>query len=383
MPKPIPYGRQFIDKDDEQAVLAALNHDFLTQGPKVAEFESAFADYVDAPFAVAVSNGTAALHLANIALGSKGKKVITTPITFAASANAILYAGGEPLLVDIDPNTALIDLNQVEDVLNKESSNIAGITPVNFAGLPVNTEELRCLADKHDAFIIEDACHSPGASFIDSKEKEIKSGSGIYSDATIFSFHPVKHIACGEGGMITTANEKLYQQLMRLRSHGITKDAEYLGEHVDEAWYYQMTELGYNYRLTDIQCALGLSQLKKADQGLIRRKEIASIYDKAFENVGLKHLINPTGFSNAYHLYVIEVENRKEVYDYLRANSIYAQIHYLPVHQLSYYKSLGYDSKAFPNANHYYERCISLPMFPTLKDEEQAFVIEKVLEVAK
>lgn len=382
---PIPYGTQHITDRDIEAVSEVLKADYLTQGPKVEEFEHAFSEYIGADYSVAVSNGTAALHLGVLALGIEpGQKVITTPITFSASANCIKYAGGEVDFVDIDPDTFLMDLDLVEEKLDHaEEGEYAGIIPVDFTGLAVDTERLRAIADKHSLWILEDACHAPGGSFENSEGETVYCGDCRYADAAIFSFHPVKHIAAGEGGMITTNDEELKKRLEILRTHGITKDPELLQEN-HGGWYYEMQELGYNYRLTDIQSTLGLSQLKRAEDGLHKRRKIAQTYDKAF--AGIEEIttqkVSPDDRDNhhGYHLYVIQVDHRKELYDYLRDHEIYSQIHYIPVHILPYYKRAGWEKKDFPRAEHYYERCISLPMYPTLSEEQQQFVIEKVLE---
>lgn len=381
---PIPYGRQSITQEDIDAVIEALHHPFITQGPRVAAFEEAFAEYVGSKYAVAVANGTAALHLCALALDvNEESNVITSPITFAASANCIRYCGGTVYFADIDPATVLLDLQKVEELIaSKPKGFFQGIIPVDFAGYPVDMEAFRNLADRHGLWIIEDSCHAPGGSFIDSKNQESKCGSGQYADLAIFSFHPVKHIASGEGGMITTNDEALYQRLSTLRTHGITKKPELLQEN-HGGWYYEMHELGYNYRLTDIQSALGLSQLKKAGSGLVRRREIAKKYDQAFAGTQVHTILTANNFHHAYHLYVIRVKNRKVLYDKLRENKIYAQIHYIPVHQLPYYRQFATTPEQLPNAEAYYNECISLPMYPTLKEEEQEFVIKTVLEFAQ
>ena len=374
----IPYGRQNIDQYDIDAVVSTLKSDYLTQGPKVREFESKFAEYVGAKYAVAVNNATAGLHLSVLALGlKKGDRVITTPITFAASANCIRYAGGEVWFADIDPNTFLLDVNSVKQLIeSKPKGFFKGIIPVDFAGLPINMEEFKFLADSHDLWIIEDACHAPGAYFIDSKEDKNFCGNGNYADIGVFSFHPVKHIACGEGGMLTTNSKELYDKLILLRAHGITKQ-NMLENHGN--WYYEMQELGFNYRLTDFQSALGITQLIKNKKGVERRNEIALIYKKAFEGK-IKFQCLPPKTYNAHHLFIIEVENRKELYDFLHFKNILVQIHYIPVHTFPYYKNIGYLDADLINAEKYYSKCISLPMYPTLSKDEQIFVINKVLE---
>ena len=377
---PIPYGRQSISEADIQAVVETLTADFLTQGPKVAAFEIAFAEYVGAKYAVAVSNGTAALHLCALALNvNEHSNVITTPITFAASSNCIRYCGGKVTFADIDPDTLLIDIEKVRALLEASpKGTYQGIIPVDFTGYPVDLEAFRALADEYGLWIIEDACHAPGGSFSDSQGQQQNCGNGNFADLAIFSFHPVKHIACGEGGMITTNDLKLFERLQILRTHGITKNPDSLREN-HGGWYYEMQELGYNYRMPDILCALGLSQLKKADQGIQRRREIARRYDAAFKDTKVTTIPVPEGVGHAFHLYVIQVADRKGLYEYLREHSIYAQIHYIPVHTLPYYQDLGYAKGSLPQAEQYYENCISLPMYPTLKDEEQVFVIEKIL----
>jgi len=381
----IPYGRQQITQEDIDAVIKTLKSDFLTQGPKIKEFEDKFASYIGSKYAVAVSNGTAALHLCNMALNvSEGDKVITTPITFAASANSVIYCGGEVDFVDIDPETYTIDLDKLEEKLvNNPNGTYKGIIPVDFAGYPVDLERLRKIANKHELWIIEDACHAPGGYFIDSNGKSQNCGNGLYADLSIFSFHPVKHIATGEGGMITTNNKKLYDKLLLLRTHGITKENmkyDFPEAEKQGSWYYEMQDLGYNYRITDIQAALGNSQLKNAEKGLLRRQEIANIYRNAFENVDVKYQKQESNHFNAHHLFVIEVENRKDLYEFLREHKIFAQVHYIPVHLLNYYKQFGWKAGDFPMAEAYYKKALSLPMYPSLTDVEQDYVIEKILE---
>ena len=377
----IPYGRQNITQEDLDCVTETLKSDFLTQGPKVAEFETKFAEYVDSKYAVAVTNATAGLHLSVMALGlQKGDRVITTPITFAASANCVRYAQGEVWFADIDPDTYTLSLDCVKALIDKHPKGFfKGIIPVDFAGLPVDLEAFRKLADEHNLWIIEDACHAPGGSFADTKNTPQRCGNGTYADIGIFSFHPVKHIACGEGGMITTNSEELYKKLIMLRTHGITKENMSKNH---GGWYYEMQTLGFNYRLTDFQSALGISQLSRNNESVRKRNEIASQYKKAFEGK-IKYQSLPDGTVNAHHLFIIEVNNRKELYDMLREKGIYAQIHYIPVHTLPYYKSIGYQNANLENSEAYYERCISLPMFPTLKQEELDYVIEQVLTYAK
>lgn len=385
----IPYGKQFISEDDTRAVIEALHSDFLTQGPRIAEFEKNFAAYIGCKYAVAVSNGTAALHLPLLAMGlKKGDRIITTPITFAASANAARYCDADVYFADIDPETFVISLESVKALLAKHPKGyFKAIVPVDFTGYPVNLEELKDIAKEHDLFILEDACHSPGGYFIDSKGEKQNCGNGRFANAAAFSFHPVKHIAAGEGGMITTNDEILYKKLMMLRTHGITKENmryDFPEPEKQGAWYYEMQELGYNYRITDIQAALANSQLKRAEAGIVKRQAIAQKYRKGFAGAKLTMQKQSETFFNAHHLFVIEVEDRKGLYDFLIKQGIFAQIHYVPVHLMPYYKQFGWKEGDFPFAERYYNRCISLPMYPTLTEEEQNFVIKKVLEyVAK
>jgi len=393
MHKPIPYGRQNITAEDIEAVVETLKSDYLTQGPKIEEFETTFAKYIGCKYAVAVANGTAALHLGILALGVKeGDKVITTPITFSASANCVRYCGGEVVFADIDPVTYLLDINAVRGLLEAApKGTYKGIIPVDFAGNAVNLEEFGKLASEFGLWIIEDACHAPGGYFVDTSAALQNCGNGRFADLSVFSFHPVKHIASGEGGMVTTNNVDLYKDLLKLRSHGITRNSSDFTNDLSLAtgdasiktgnypgWYMEMQELGYNYRLTDFQAALGLSQLKRADDGLKRRKEIAKKYNEAF--LGKQWLKGQSGVveGHAYHLYVIEAENRLGLYNFLRGANIFAQVHYVPVHLMPYYRQFGWQQGDFTYAETYYENCLSLPMYPTLSDAEQDFVITTI-----
>ncbi|MFT6850613.1 MAG: UDP-4-amino-4,6-dideoxy-N-acetyl-beta-L-altrosamine transaminase [Sphingobacteriales bacterium] len=386
--KIIPYGKQDIDQVDIDAVIETLKSDYLTQGPKILEFEEAFAKYVGSKYAVAVSNGTAGLHLGAMALNVKeGQKVITTPITFAASGNGVRYCGAEVEFADIDPETYLIDIEQVKRLLeNAPKGTYAGIVPVNFAGRVVNLEKLRAIADEYNLWIMEDACHAPGGYFVDSKGEKQSAGNGNYAELTVFSFHPVKHIACGEGGMVTTSDPQIYKSLMELRTHGIVKNEDLFTNSIETAqgangnypgWYMEMQNLGYNYRLTDIQATLGITQLAKADKGLDRRREIARVYSDSFS--GENGLLGHSGVveGHAYHLYIVEVEDRLGLYEFLREKGIYAQVHYVPMHLMPFYKKEGV---SFEKSESYYSRCLSLPMYPTLDNEDQNFVINCVKE---
>jgi len=386
MQNTIPYGRQHITDEDIAAVAEVLRGPMLTQGPAIGAFEKAFAEYIGAPYAVAVSNGTAALHLCCMALGvTEGTRVITTPITFSASANCVRYCGGEVYFADIDPETVLLDINAVRALVeSKPKGFFSGIIPVDFGGYPVDMAAFRTLADEHGLWLLEDSCHSPGGSFVDADGVTHRCGDASLADLAIFSFHPVKHIACGEGGMITAGTESLYNHLMRLRTHGITNKPgdftpPYAGEPERGGWYMQLQELGYNYRLTDMQAALGLSQLQRADQMLTRRRAIAARYDAAFADTNVQTIIPPENVGHAYHLYVVQVDDRKGIYEHLRANNIFAQVHYIPVHTMPYYQQQGNKPGDYPLAERYYTRCLSLPMYPTLTDEEQQYVIDQVL----
>jgi len=394
MSSSIPYGRQNITAEDIEAVVEVLKSDFLTQGPKIEAFEKAFSEYIGCRFSVAVANGTAALHLCALALDvTVGDKVITTPITFSASANCIRYCGGEVVFADIDPKTYLLDINAVRQLLEiAPKGTYKGIVPVDFAGRSVDMEAFKKLADEYGLWIIEDACHSPGGYFVDTAGNTQNCGKGKFADLAIFSFHPVKHIASGEGGMITTNDEDLYKRLLKLRTHGITRNADDFlndvsfaggssaGDQNYPGWYMEMQELGYNYRLTDFQAALGLSQLNRAEAGLKRRSEIAKKYNDAFANKSWIKGQSGVIEGHAYHLYILEVENRLELYNFLRKANIFPQVHYIPVHLMPYYKQFGWKEGDFKNAEQYYKHCISLPMYPTLTDDEQRFVIEKIIE---
>lgn len=372
----IPYGRQWLDDEDIQAVAEVMRSDFITTGPKADKFEQEVAEYTGANYAVAVSNGTAALHLACLAAGIQpGDEVITTAMTFAASANCVLYCGGRPVFADIDPITYNID---PEDVRRKITSRTKAVIPVHFAGQPCRMDEIHQLAEEYGLTVIEDGAHALGAEY---KEKKI----GGLSQMTTFSFHPVKPITTGEGGMVVTNDEKLYRRLKLLRSHGITREED-LMEKNEGGWYYEQLELGYNYRMTDIQAALGSSQLKKLDGFLARRKEIADIYNQAF--AAEPGMILPAVIPEAesgWHLYVIQAikRDRKEVYDALREAGLNINVHYIPVYHHPYYRNHGYVDVFCPNAEQLYQRMVSLPIFPALKEEEQEYVIDAVKQAVR
>lgn len=381
--KPIPYGHQYITDEDVQAVVAALKSDYMTQGPLIGQFEKDFAKYLGVNYACMVSNGTAALHLCAMALDIKpGDKIITTPITFVASANGFRYQGAEVVFCDIDPKTFLIDLNKLERILKASpKGSYKAVVPVDFAGYPIDEDKLRKLADEYGFAIVVDACHAPGGSFTDSKGEKQLVGNCRYADLTVFSFHPVKHIATGEGGAVTMNRKDLYERVALFRTHGITKSPA-LMEKNDGGWYYEMQELGYNYRITEMQAALGINQLKRLDWSIGRRNEIAKKYDEAFMGTALRTPFRADDILHAFHLYVIQVDpsKRKGLYDFLRLNNIYSQVLYIPAHTMPYYRKLGWKQGDMPVAEDYYAKCLALPMFPTLTEEEQNWVIEKVKE---
>lgn len=370
----IPYGRQYIDEDDIRAVEEVLHSDFLATGPKIEEFERCVAEYTGAKYAVAVANGTAALHIACLAAGiQEGDEVITTPITFAASANCVLYCGGTPVFADIDSRTYNID---PEDIERKITERTRAIIAVHFTGQPCDMERIHEIARRHNLLVIEDGAHALGAVYQGSR-------IGGLSDMTIFSFHPVKQITTGEGGMVLTNSEELYKRLQLFRTHGITRDGELLHQN-DGPWYYEQLELGFNYRITDIQCALGCSQMKKLSEFLEKRRKIAERYDTAFE--GKDTILTPfqaEGCENSYHLYVIRVPagQRRQIFEKLREAGIGVNVHYIPVYFHPYYRSHGYDKVICPEAENYYAEAISLPIYPALSEEEQEYVIQTVLKL--
>ena len=380
---PISYGHQYISNEDIQAVVETLKSDYLTQGPKIGEFEQNFANYIECQYACMVSNGTAALHLCAMALDTQpGDKVITTPITFVASANGFRYQGAEIVFCDIDAKTFLMDLDKLEQILKASpKGTYKAVVPVDFAGYPIDEERLRRLADEYGFSIVVDACHAPGGSYIDSKGVKQMVGNCHYADLTCFSFHPVKHIATGEGGAVTTNRKDLYEKVALYRTHGITKNPDLMTQN-DGGWYYEMQEVGYNYRITEMQAALGISQLKRLDWSIQRRNEIAQKYDEAFKGTSVKTPYRDENITHAFHLYIIQVDSdkRKGLFDYLRANKIFVQVLYIPAHTMPYYKQLGWKVGDMPVAEEYYRHCLALPMYPTLTEEEQEYVIEKVKE---
>lgn len=365
----IPYGKQTIEQDDIQAVVDVLKSDFLTTGPKIAEFEQTVADYVGAKYAVAISNGTSALHAACFAAGiGPGDEVITTPLTFAASANCVLYCGGTPVFADVDPRTYNID---PEDIRRKITDRTKAIIAVHLAGQPCDMDAIHSIAREHGLIVIEDGAHALGSVY---KGKKV----GSLSDMTTFSFHPVKPITTGEGGMIVTDNEEFYKKMVLFRSHGITRDDSMMTRN-DGPWFYQQFDLGYNYRITDIQCALGCSQMKKLDRFLARRKELVARYNEAFADCS--NIVTPyqlPATESGWHLYIVQVKNcdRKQVFEALREKGIGVNVHYIPVYMHPYYQEHGYKDVHCANAEEIYSHIISLPLYPGLTDEQQDYVID-------
>lgn len=376
----LPYGQQWIDDEDIDEVVKVLKGNYLTTGPKISEFENRIAQYVGSKYAVAVSNGTAALHGACFAAGiEKGDEVITTPLTFAASANCILYQGGKPVFADIDFDTYNIDPSEIEKNITEKTK---AIIPVDFTGQPVDVDRIKDIAKKYGLIVIEDAAHALGAEYKGNK-------IGSLADMTAFSFHPVKHITTGEGGMITTNDEELYNRLVLFRSHGITRDANRLVDKNEGSWYYEQLELGYNYRITDIQCALGISQLNKLDKFIQRRKEIVQKYNNYLKDIdGVILPYQATYAKSSWHLYVIQLElekfkvGRKIIFEALRAENIGVNVHYIPVYYHPYYQRLGYKKGLCPKAEKFYERALTLPLYPKMEEkdiEDVVAALEKVL----
>lgn len=374
----IPYGQQWLDENDIKKVVDVLHSDWLTQGPKVQQFEDALCQYTGAKYAVAVATGTAALHLACLAADiSKGDEAITSPITFVASANCIAYCGGKPVFADILKETINIDPEEIEKKIN---TNTKAIIPVHFAGHPADLEEIKAIAQKKNLTVIEDCAHAIGA-----KYKNTKIGSCKFSDMSILSFHPVKQITTGEGGAILTNQEELYKKLLLFRSHGITKDRQEMVGYAGP-WYYEMQELGFNYRITDIQSALGQSQLKKIDKFINRRREIVEIYNKEFSS--LDEIILPVEndyVKSAWHIYYIRLKDfskRKPVFEELKKNGLGVQVHYIPVHLQPYYqKQFGYKIGDYLKAEEYYNSTITLPLYPKMTNDDIEYVIDLVKKV--
>ena len=378
----IPYSRQSINQDDINSVVEVLKSDFLTQGKKVPAFENAICDYTGSKYGVAVNSGTSALHIACLSLGlTTGDILWTTPITFVASANCGLYCGAHVDFVDIDTSAWNIDVNCLKEKLIEADKN--GHLPkvlivVHMAGLPADMLEIHALSEQYGFGIVEDASHALGATYLG---KPV--GSCQYSDITVFSFHPVKSITTGEGGMAVTNNQMLANRMRLFAGHGITKNSDLMNKEPDGEWYYQQIELGYNYRLSDIHAALGISQLKRLDEFVQRRSAIASVYDSSFEQLPLQTPLKYDDRQSAYHLYPVLLEesaavDRKQLFTKLREKGIGAHVHYIPVHAQPYYQAKGFKLGDFRNAENYYNKVISLPCFPLLKAEEQQYVIDTI-----
>lgn len=388
MKKIIPYGKHFIDQDDIDAVVDVLKHKNLTQGGEVESFENAVADFVGAKYAVAMSSWTAGLHMANLALGiKKGDSVITSPITFVATSNSVIYCNAKPVFSDIDNSSINLCPKKLEQTIN-DNPDVKAIIPVHYGGVSCDMESISQLAKKYNLFIIEDAAHALGARHFDGSMV----GSCKFSVMTGFSFHPVKSIAAGEGGMITTNNYDIYKTLLRLRSHGINKlDDAFINKELSTTketsnpWYYEMQELGYNYRITDIQCALGKSQLNKLDTFINKRKYLVDRYDKAFSNLNFISPIQKQFRAvSSHHIYVVRIDfekikkSRAEVMNLLKNAGIITQVHYIPVTSQPYYANLKYITEEYKNSLKYYKECLTLPLHYSLTDEDQDYVINKL-----
>ena len=377
--KKIGYGHQYIDDKDIQAVVNVLKSDFLTCGPAIEEAENKLCNITGAKHAVLISNGTAALHAICFAAGIKeGDEVITTPITFAASANCVLYCGGRPVFADINPETYNIDPKSVEKCITDKTK---AVIAVDFTGQAVELDRLRDICNKHNLILIEDAAHSLGTKF---DRKPV----GNIADMTEFSFHPVKTCTAGEGGAITTNDDEFYKKLVLFRTHGITRDINLMDGPSEGGWYYQQVDLGYNYRITDIQAALLSSQLDKLDLFAHKRKDLVKKYDEAFVSIPEITIQKEiTKSDTVRHLYIIQLNlellkcGRKEIFDALQAEGVGVNVHYIPTYYFPYYQQLGYKKGLCPNAEKLYERIISIPLYYSLSDEQQNKVIEAIKKV--
>ena len=381
----INYGKQNINAEDIEAVINVLKSDFLTQGPIIEQFEHKVAEYCGAKYAVAVSNATAALHIACLSAGLKKNEVVwTSPNTFVASANCALYCGGKVDFVDINESTYNMDVTMLEEKLKNVEIKPKIVIPVHFAGQSCEMEKIHELSKKYGFKIIEDASHAIGAEY-----KKVKVGSCKYSDMTVFSFHPVKIITTGEGGMVLTNSEKLYEKLKLYRSHGITRNKLLMKNNFDEPWYYEQIDLGFNYRITDMQAALGKSQMDRLDEFVDRRRVLAKQYDELLKDTKVITPYQDANTKSSWHLYVIKIDfqniniSKKELFKLMKEKGIILNLHYIPVHTQPYYKNLGFEKGDFPVSEQYYKEVFTLPLYYSLTDEQQDYIVTSLKEVLK
>lgn len=384
----IPYGRQDINEADIQAVIDVLTSDFLTQGPAVPVFEKTISDYCGVQYAVAVNSATSALHIACLALGvGNGDLVWTTPVTFVASANCVLYCGANIDFVDIDPSTYNMNTEDLEEKLfiARQANNLPKVViPVHLSGQPCDIQRIHELSLQYGFKIIEDASHAIGG-----KYQGEPVGNCRYSDITVFSFHPVKIITTAEGGMALTNNQELADKMMLLRSHGITRDPDLMTHESDGAWYYQQIDLGFNYRMTDMQAALGVNQMQRLDQFVKRRHELAENYDSSLAGLPLTLPWQHSDSYSGFHLYVIRLQldkvqkTQREIFSALRHKNIGVNLHYIPVHLQPYYQNMGFAEGDFPEAENYYKEAISIPLYPNMSGEQQEFVTSTLYDILK
>lgn len=380
------YGKQTIDENDINAVVEVLKSDFLTQGPAIEKFEKFVADYCGAKYAVAVTNATSALHIACLAAGlGKGDTLWTSPITFTASANCGRYCGANVDFVDIDNNTYNMSVEELEGKLTKAEVLPKVLVPVHLAGQSCDMEKIHALAKKFNITVIEDASHAIGADYEDTKV-----GCCKYSDMTVFSFHPVKIVTTGEGGMVLTNNKDMYDKLLLYRSHGITRAPELMTKEADGPWYYQQIDLGFNYRMTDMQAALGYSQMHKIDEFVARRRELAARYNELLKDLDMLKLpYQDESTASSWHLYIVRVDfskiskTKKQIFAEMKDKGICLNLHYIPVHTQPYYEKLGFKQGDFPVSEKYYEEAFTLPLYYSLTNEQQDYIIEALKEVLK
>lgn len=381
----IYYGKQFIDEQDINAVIEVLKSDFLTQGPVIENFERAVAEYCGAKYAVAVTNATSALHIACLAAGlDKGDMLWTSPITFTASANCGRYCGADVDFVDIGDNTYNMSVAALKEKLEKSKVKPKVVVPVHLAGQSCEMQEIYDLSKQYGFTVIEDASHAIGADY-----KNTKVGCCKYSDMTVFSFHPVKIITTGEGGMVLTNNEELYKKLTLYRSHCITRDEKLMTKEADGPWYYQQIGLGFNYRMTELQAALGLSQLTKVDKFVARRRQLADRYNELLKDLPLKLPYQNLETDSSWHLYIVRVDfnkvkkTKKQIFAEMKAKGVCLNLHYIPVHTQPYYQNLGFKYGDFPVSEKYYKEAFTLPLYYSLTDEQQEYVVGALKEVLK